>query len=443
MDRRSRFALVAALLTTLPLVGCATTQSYLGTVPRPRQDAYSCALQKFNELEYVVQDADREAGFIRGEKETGGFVAAALTGATRFNQITVSVFEDVGTGTTRMRVSVGGIEEAEGGFRRGSRKNVPPTSEGRTDGQAILSACGAGGTVAERSPIAVEAAEPENIVAVREPAVRPSAPEAISAPPEIVTEQVRVTAQSGANIRAGAGTNQPILLAVQRGTVIEVLRRENDWFVVRLTPELGTRAETGFIHRSTVEAVAAEVVTVQAATEASLAALKPEPPVEERPRQEPRAEPRQVAARPQQTAAPAGETVGRWGVGLKTEGDLGLAPSVHYNASERVVLEGSLGIYDEVTTYGGQVLYRFLLSSDDPTLRFEPVAGGGVHLISVETLFGGSESVMGVSLSGGAFLHLPQNAHWRFRGTLSYWQFNYEGTALKGANLNFGAFYFF
>jgi hypothetical protein len=71
-------------------------------------------------------------------------------------------------------------------------------------------------------------------------------------------DHVRVTAPTGANIRIGASTSQPVILAIRVGTMLPVLQVQGEWFMVSLSPELGTPAHHGFIHRSTVEAVRAE-----------------------------------------------------------------------------------------------------------------------------------------------------------------------------------------
>jgi len=65
--------------------------------------------------------------------------------------------------------------------------------------------------------------------------------------------EVRVTAANRANIRVEPSTTARILTAVATGTVLIVVDRQGQWFQVRL-PAGGT--QIGFIHASTVEAVA-------------------------------------------------------------------------------------------------------------------------------------------------------------------------------------------
>jgi hypothetical protein len=66
--------------------------------------------------------------------------------------------------------------------------------------------------------------------------------------------QVRVSAAT-ANLRQGAGTNQPIVGSIERGTILETLSQSGVWYHVRLPAELGLRAAEAFVHGSLVEPV--------------------------------------------------------------------------------------------------------------------------------------------------------------------------------------------
>lgn len=78
-------------------------------------------------------------------------------------------------------------------------------------------------------------------------------------------EHVRVPdRQANANVHMGPSSGQPILVLVPKGTVLPVLKRQGEWFAVRLAPELrklGTpmrwykNEDQGFVHESTVEVV--------------------------------------------------------------------------------------------------------------------------------------------------------------------------------------------
>ena len=78
-------------------------------------------------------------------------------------------------------------------------------------------------------------------------------------------EQVRVPdRQANTNVHMGPSSGQPILVLAPKGTVLPVLKRQGEWFAVRLAPELrklGTpmrwykNEDQGFVHESTVEVV--------------------------------------------------------------------------------------------------------------------------------------------------------------------------------------------
>lgn len=149
----------------------------------------------------------------------------------------------------------------------------------------------------------------------------------------------------------------------------------------------------------------------------------------------------------QEATPPDDDAPGAWGVGLNLgiTGGGGASPAGQYNIGSRLVLEGSVNIYSSVTAIGGELFYRFLSSTPPPSTAsvvFEPVAGGGLFNVIVDTPFG-TESFAGVTGSGGAFMHLPKDAHWRFKGLLSFTQFDYEGAAFRGFGMSLGAFYFF
>ncbi|MGH9349852.1 MAG: SH3 domain-containing protein [Vicinamibacterales bacterium] len=80
-------------------------------------------------------------------------------------------------------------------------------------------------------------------------------------------EQVRVPErQANTNVHMGPSSAQPVLVLAPKGTVFPVVKRQGEWFLVRLAPDLrklGTpmrwyQDETeGWVHDSTVEAVQA------------------------------------------------------------------------------------------------------------------------------------------------------------------------------------------
>lgn len=404
---RSRWlGLAAAVLLTQACA--ATMQSYDAVVPRPQPDVYSCVLQQVNMAGYTVQDANREAGFIRAEKQASGFFTEVLTGATFFDQLTVSVFEDVATKATRMRVTVSGIEESEVGLRRGARKAVSSSSSGKETGRAILRACGGGGTVGKQ-PLENQQDSPATD---RVQAVEPKEPPPAAPTPQPETlEQVRITA-SAANVRSGAGTNQTVIVVLPRGTVLSVVRKEGSWFVVRLTSEFGTSAETGFIHTSTVEIVAAP-------TPSPAPAVRPEPQPERDP--EPAPTPtRTPAATPTPRRVPQTQPVpaerNRFGGSLSWSDDVDFGigaraelPVVNWHPRLRLVgsfeyffPESQLGIDLSYFELNAGAAYSFPVNGNS---GLQPYAGAGLGISRAKASAGGvnvSDSEIGLNLFAGS-----------------------------------------
>lgn len=141
-----RFAIILAI--GLATAACQTAPiSYTAPVPEPQDDAYSCALREFNRLGFQIVNADREAGFITGEKQTSGLATAVLTGSNYYDHLTISVFED-GSGGETMRVTAGSMNESALGFR-GKKPNVPQETA-KTAARQILQTC-ASGEIMEQS----------------------------------------------------------------------------------------------------------------------------------------------------------------------------------------------------------------------------------------------------------------------------------------------------
>lgn len=66
--------------------------------------------------------------------------------------------------------------------------------------------------------------------------------------------KVRVTA-SKANIRLKPDTQSVIVAGVPLGAVLDVIRKEGDWYYVKLPPDEKGIVVTGFLHQSTVEII--------------------------------------------------------------------------------------------------------------------------------------------------------------------------------------------
>jgi hypothetical protein len=66
--------------------------------------------------------------------------------------------------------------------------------------------------------------------------------------------KVRVTA-SKANIRLSPNTQSPIISTVPLGAVLDVIKKEGNWYYIKLSPNEKSFVVTGYIHQSIVEVV--------------------------------------------------------------------------------------------------------------------------------------------------------------------------------------------
>lgn len=138
----------------------------------------------------------------------------------------------------------------------------------------------------------------------------------------------------------------------------------------------------------------------------------------------------------------SGPQSGTFGAGISIGHKGGYIPSAQFGVSDRLILEGSVALYSMVTALGMEAYYRFPKAQSEASFLIEPVIGGGLYKVSIDTGFG-SEGLTGLSASGGVFAHLAGNKNWRFKGVLSLVQFDYEGASLRGTNAVLGAYYFF
>lgn len=138
----------------------------------------------------------------------------------------------------------------------------------------------------------------------------------------------------------------------------------------------------------------------------------------------------------------------RFGAGFYlAESPGGFVPSVLYDMSDRATLVGSLGLYSDVTSVMGQILYRFPQpSNQNSKVSFEPYVGGGLALINVSYGFRPwtvSENFAGMVGSGGTFVTVKSHPRWRFSGDLNLVKVNGSGVSVAGLGLRLGAHYLF
>lgn len=136
------------------VAGCNSGKpiSYFSLTPRPSGDAYTCAVQKVNELGYTVTNTNREAGFITADKQTTGAMRKALTGQEFHDQLTVSVSEDAPSQKRKLRVTAAATTARTTLFNT-STSSKSPSDEAVADANAILAAC-AEGTITRQARVA-------------------------------------------------------------------------------------------------------------------------------------------------------------------------------------------------------------------------------------------------------------------------------------------------
>ena len=62
-----------AMAFAVLIQGCSTAPiSYYGVAPPGREPAYDCAVAELNIMGYTIEDGNRDAGFVRGRKQTSG-----------------------------------------------------------------------------------------------------------------------------------------------------------------------------------------------------------------------------------------------------------------------------------------------------------------------------------------------------------------------------------
>lgn len=89
---------------------------------------------------------------------------------------------------------------------------------------------------------------------------------------QTAAQSVRVVV-ANANVRREPNTTSAILRSVSAGTVLEVIRRQGDWVLVRLPKDSSASAMDGYISAPLIEAI-----EVRAAAQAATSATRPAPP---------------------------------------------------------------------------------------------------------------------------------------------------------------------
>jgi hypothetical protein len=143
------------LLLALILLGaCAAPRTYTRATPHLLSDAFHCALQQIEQMEYDVVLADTVGGLLQGRREITGLRESALRGAaaateivtvglaggkrTRYDELTVFIY-------TR-RYPQGNTLEATAGMLTVTgdedRTRSRPSDAARSDARTIADRCG-------------------------------------------------------------------------------------------------------------------------------------------------------------------------------------------------------------------------------------------------------------------------------------------------------------
>lgn len=138
------FRTAGALLIVFTFVGCASTvqpMSYSHATGRAPAEVFDCVSGMVNSLSYNVQNASKDAGFLKAEKKTSGLGTVFAGGYNVFDVMNASVFKDPASGATTLRISAQSDKERAMGWGAGSRSVTEPSANLKADAQKIVSTC--------------------------------------------------------------------------------------------------------------------------------------------------------------------------------------------------------------------------------------------------------------------------------------------------------------
>jgi hypothetical protein len=140
------------ILTLLAFAGCSAPRSYTRATPYPLRDAFSCALNQLEALEYSVVLADTVGGLLQGRREITGIREAARRGAavatevitaglaggnrTRYDEITVFVYTRLYPQGNTLEATAGLLVVGDDDRTRGS-----PSDAARSDARTLADRC--------------------------------------------------------------------------------------------------------------------------------------------------------------------------------------------------------------------------------------------------------------------------------------------------------------
>ncbi|MEE8551499.1 MAG: hypothetical protein V3T08_09640 [Gemmatimonadota bacterium] len=139
-----------AAVLLLALVGCAGAPiSFNAVAPPNSRDLYACSMQELASMNYVIDDVDRESGYIRARKQTSGTARFLFAGEAKHSALIITVFEAINSGEQMLRVTAGVITEDTWGIGRGAESMGSPSEETTAEAQALLATCAGSAGVIE------------------------------------------------------------------------------------------------------------------------------------------------------------------------------------------------------------------------------------------------------------------------------------------------------
>jgi hypothetical protein len=107
-------------LVTALAVGCVSAAPFSTSFssPKDRQELFQCATTQVNQLGFTVLDANKEAGFMRAERNVSE-ARNVMVGLRYFEVLSISVYDDTDNGHSAMRVTAESQQQRGAGSREG------------------------------------------------------------------------------------------------------------------------------------------------------------------------------------------------------------------------------------------------------------------------------------------------------------------------------------
>jgi hypothetical protein len=144
-SNRLTAACIAMVVCSLLLAsGCASTVqpvAYSHSTSKAPGEVFDCLSGMVNSLGYNIQNASKDAGFIKAEKKTNGLGTVLLANYNVFDAMTASIFKDPASNSTTLRLSAQSYKEHAMGWGAGSRAITEPSATLKSDAQKIVATC--------------------------------------------------------------------------------------------------------------------------------------------------------------------------------------------------------------------------------------------------------------------------------------------------------------